>query len=596
MLQKFLPLLVLSIFCSTAAGQATESKRSEADEKLVKSAIVFLRETSSDVDRMRSAENRLSFGAELASLMWPHDEKAARGMYASAINDFKLLLANIDAELNSAAMIQDDQEMSFSLFGGGRSTAERKIGIAMMVRQQIALGLAEHDPDMSYNFFLETSSLISNPQFRERNEESDRLFEAQLVKVIAEKDAAKALNYGKTSIKDGVDYNHVELLKKIHSKDADKGIDFGQAILNKIKTDKASVKGLHVYSSLLRYGAESLEASKKTEDNKPVFSRNDLREIADLFAQVLLTVSDDDEADYVGDQFIEQIEAHAPSRAAQLRAKYKISDATTKNFNVSNAMNTPAFAANRAAGSASNANSAAVRGNELELQAEAREKEMAESMKSLGKELLKEEREKVVARARDLIAQTKSADAKIAGLSLLAAQVARAGDTDLADEIMRDAERLVNPLPKNYRDFLLSWLLASGYAEANPDKAFPLLESTILRANETISAFVKVAEFIDVNEEMISSGEVQVGAFGGTMLRGMTRELGIANVTLISLAKADFQKTKAVTESFDRIEVRVLAKMLVLRALLDEKKPAATNPAHLLTDESAVSVSTIKAN
>ena len=52
-------------------------------------------------------------------------------------------------------------------------------------------------------------------------------------------------------------------------------------------------------------------------------------------------------------------------------------------------------------------------------------------------------------------------------------------------------------------------MLAGGYAEVNPDKAFPLLESTILRANDTISAFVKVAEFIDVNEEIIADGEVQ---------------------------------------------------------------------------------------
>jgi hypothetical protein len=54
------------------------------------------------------------------------------------------------------------------------------------------------------------------------------------------------------------------------------------------------------------------------------------------------------------------------------------------------------------------------------------------------------------------------------------------------------------------------------------------------------------------------------------MIRGMTQELGIANTTLISLAKADFVKTKALTNSFDRVEVRVLAKMLILRAVLDK--------------------------
>jgi hypothetical protein len=120
----------------------------------------------------------------------------------------------------------------------------------------------------------------------------------------------------------------------------------------------------------------------------------------------------------------------------------------------------------------------------------------------------------------------------------------------------------------------MSWMLASGYAETNPDKAFPLLESTILRANDTISAFIKVAEFIDVQDEMVSDGEVQVGMFGGSMVRGVTSELGLASSTIKTLAKADFQKTVNLTNSFDRTEIRVLAKMMVLRSVLDTDSQA----------------------
>lgn len=151
---------------------------------------------------------------------------------------------------------------------------------------------------------------------------------------------------------------------------------------------------------------------------------------------------------------------------------------------------------------------------------------------------------------------------------MLASQVARAGDKDLAAEIMRDAEALVNPHPKNYQDFMYTWMLVSGYAESDPEKAFPILESAIGRANELISAFVKVGEFIDVTEEMISDGEAQVGAFGGGMIRGLSKELGVAEATLGTLIKSDFAKTRAMTNRFDRAEVRVLAKMLVLRAAL----------------------------
>jgi len=148
------------------------------------------------------------------------------------------------------------------------------------------------------------------------------------------------------------------------------------------------------------------------------------------------------------------------------------------------------------------------------------------------------------------------------------------GDKTLASEIMRDAEALVNPSPKNFQDYLLTWMLVSGYATSDPDKAFPLLEETIGRANDTISAFVKVGEFIDVAEEMIQDGEVQVGAFGGQMVRGMTGELGVADVTIQVLAHADFGKTKAMTNRFDRAEIRILAKMMVLRAVLVPKKGA----------------------
>jgi hypothetical protein len=129
-------------------------------------------------------------------------------------------------------------------------------------------------------------------------------------------------------------------------------------------------------------------------------------------------------------------------------------------------------------------------------------------------------------------------------------------------------------------------MLAGGYAEANPSKAFPLLESTILRANDTISAFIKVAEFIDVNEEIIADGELQIGMFGGSMIRGVTGELGMADGTIRSLARADFPKTRNLTNSFDRLEVRILAKMMVLRAVLDTRpKKTVTTEAPTMDDD-----------
>jgi hypothetical protein len=230
--------------------------------------------------------------------------------------------------------------------------------------------------------------------------------------------------------------------------------------------------------------------------------------------------------------------------------------------------------------SASASNSTSSREERARTAREKSEKELQENVEKLAnKQLPKEEREKIVAQARRILTQTPGRDKKIVGLSALAAQVAKAGDKELVAEIMKEAQALVSPQPKNYKEFLLTWMLASGYAEVDPEKAFPLLEETIMRANETLAAFIKVGEFIDVAGEMIDEGEVQVGAFGGQMVRGLTSELGMADNTLRTLARADFKKTRALSNRFDRTEVRILAKMMILRAVLGEdEKPKTDTP------------------
>ena len=47
------------------------------------------------------------------------------------------------------------------------------------------------------------------------------------------------------------------------------------------------------------------------------------------------------------------------------------------------------------------------------------------------------------------------------------------------------------------------------------------------------------------------------------MVKELTRGLGVADATILNLAKSDFTKTKALTNRFERQEVRIRRKMLV---------------------------------
>ena len=272
MSHKLLSVVLVLLFSSLTFAQTKSAvKPSEDAAELEKQAVEFLRDTAVEVGRLRTAENRISFNSELASLMWFHDEKEAKVMYGAVISDFKQLLSQFDEQMNSIDQPADDGFVPGGIFGGsGKTKVERKFRIAMAVRQQIAMSLAEHAPDLAFSFYYDSLSLISNPQFRKETEQSDKYFELQLLKQIADSDAAKAAEYGKVSIKNGLTYNHIELLKKIYAKDADKGIEFGSAILSRLKSEKSNVANLDFYSELLSFGGANLEASKKPGAKKSI--------------------------------------------------------------------------------------------------------------------------------------------------------------------------------------------------------------------------------------------------------------------------------------------------------------------------------------
>ncbi len=569
-------ILLLSV-CFVSAQTATDPKKDEEKEKLRKAAVEFLRETMAEVGAMRSLENRLSFGAEMASLMWFHDEKEGRAMYQGVAADFTRLLLEFDTQLNSLALAETDSEDRYDSPGlftsyGAKNSIERKFMKALEMRQQIALSLAEHEPDLALAFYYDSIRVITNKEFLERAEDRDSSFEFQLMNQVAETNATKAAQFGLKSLDKGFNFQHLELLKKVYAKDPEKGIEFAAAIVSRLKSKKLEGTDHWAINSLIEYGASTEPKPPNANKKKPVLTIQELRDVTEVLAADVL--AEDSEVGG-GLQFISTFEKYTPTRAAQIKAKYRT------NFAGGNrAYNAVAYAANAVANAANAAsNRATTPDPEMERRAKAieerleAERKLMEDVAGLGtKKLPKDERNKIVGEARKVISRSGGADKKIVGLSMLAAQVAKAGDKELAVEIMKEAESFVNPQPRNYQEFMLTWMIISGYAEVDTGRAFPMLTDTIFRLNGTIEAFVKAAEFFDVSAEIIDDGEVQVGQFGGSMLRSVTKELKVAEPTLRSLATADFAKTKAVTNSFDRAEVRVLAKMMVIRAILGTKE------------------------
>lgn len=556
MLKKIIVNLFLIISLTTVAlPQTSETDKKEKEEKLKEDTVIFLRETSSEISNLRTAENRIGFSSEIASLMWFYDEKEARAMFNNVTTDFRQMLQQLDAQLNATKFDEENSEMySVPFLGGANRQAQlyRKFSKVMSVRQQIATALSEHDALLAYSFFTDTGAAITNPQFKQQNEQMTSYFETQLLQKIAEQNAAKGLEFGRKSLAKGVKPNHIDLLKKIYEKDPEAGASFGEEIISKLKSDDdiESWDKRYLYSQILSLGLENRKAIKEKPAQKPIFSEQSLRDISELAAQEFLSI---DSGNGMPDNtLIEKIEQITPARAAQIRQKTR---AVSTNANVTY----------------SNSNSAVTA--TVRPPKPNPEKETFETLATLDtKKLSDEDRAKAIAEAGKMIEKIQDPNAKMMALSGLAVQIKKTGDKDLALEIMKQAESFVNQTPKSYVDYMQMWMLASSYSQIEPDKSFPILESAVLNLNDTISAFIKVAEFIDASGEIMEDGEVQVSGFGGG---GIMRELGgammMSGSTLKSLAEADFARTRNLTNRFDRTEVRILAKMLVLRAMLGDK-------------------------
>lgn len=560
---KYLLLLLLLTSAQICFSQTVKTeKKDEISPELRKEAVAFLRETSAEVGAMRTLENRIGFSSEMAGLMWFTDEKEARAMYQMVIGDFRQLIAQYDLQLNQTAADEGDENVSMFPFAPGRSSAARKMSRALAVRQQIASSLAEHDAQLALDFFSASGQAVTNEKIRKQIEQSDKYFESRLLAQIAEQDPDTALKYARRNLSKGFDYQMIDILRKVYEKDADKGAAFGEEIIQKFKSENFSGDKTYQAGALLEMGAENLEKLKGKTGKKPMFSEQSLRELADLMVKQMLHGGSD--TGY-GMRFISQIERFSPAGAMQLRQKLAVGKGTGEGSGIGSAI------------AVSVPPPPVPKGVEITSAADT-QKQLMESVQSLGaKQLPKEEREKIIASARKTIAGLKDPNQKLLALGALAAQVSALGDRETAVQILDEARLLIAPQPKNYMEFMQNWMLASSYAQIDAPKAFPILEDAILRLNDTIGGAFKVAEFIDAEGEIIEDGEVQVGGFGGGITRELTRGLGASDSVIRSLARADFARTKDLTNKFDRAEVRILAKMLVLRSVFADKKAAEAN-------------------
>jgi hypothetical protein len=148
----------------------------------------------------------------------------------------------------------------------------------------------------------------------------------------------------------------------------------------------------------------------------------------------------------------------------------------------------------------------------------------------------------------------------------LALMLKERGEDEEAASLLDEAATLIKTELKDEKQTNALLTLLFAYAIIDPAKAFALAERTIDRANSQISVLM-------VLDRIVKSGAVKKSEIildqGGIMpIEFLVFKYGKG---VAALAKADFSRTRALADRFDRNELRLLAQLLIVKGLLQSE-------------------------
>jgi hypothetical protein len=162
-----------------------------------------------------------------------------------------------------------------------------------------------------------------------------------------------------------------------------------------------------------------------------------------------------------------------------------------------------------------------------------------------------------------LIPKIRRKEERGRAMAELALMLKEKGEDQAAVSLLDDAATLIKTDLKSETQTNALLMLLSVYALVDPPKAFAMAERTIDQANKQVSTLMLVDRVI--KSGAIKKGEILLDQAGILPLDFMVFKYGKG---LAALATADFSRTRALADRFDRNELRLMARLLMIKTIL----------------------------
>ena len=569
--------MLLAIFPAFAIAQDAKEKAEKEEERrqtLQRKAFVLVDEIASGALSLKLPENRSFIIASAAELMWDHDEKRARNLFWDAVNTLNLIVNALPADSGNKKTPKEKEKLLtayFTNFG---------------MRRELLRKVSRRDPQLAMEIFRATHQPL--PENIEANYyfPDERDLEQEIAAEAAARDPKRALEIARESLAKGFTFQLLELLFRLNHRDAELGSKFAGEIIDKLKTRNLSTDhyGSRISVDLLLMSRTSKGAENPGEARRLKLEKEQRRDLVELIGNAALSVSANPNLLYAIDEIMPEFEEFAPERLPLLQKKLAAFNQTLnkeqKGWNEHNALVRGGNPEEMLRGSRQ-LDEEARRSLQQQAIVMAVFHRRADALREIINNEIEESRRKVLIDSLDaeqinwatnngnaeelrkLLPQIRLREQRARAMAEMAALMEKNGDHDEAVKLLDEARTLIKLEfdSETQTDALLA--LVAAYAVVDPSKAFAIIENAVDNANDQISKLALLDRLL--KSGAIKSGELRLQQAGILPLDFLVFKYGKG---VSALANADFDRTKAAADRFGRNELRLLARLMLARALV----------------------------
>jgi hypothetical protein len=586
------PVIAQELTLQAPIVQDAEEEK-KADEELVKKALTLLDELITESASLTGEENRnlaLEIGIEL---LWKHDEKRARILVYQVMN--QIIAQN-------AAYVQELEQRTGARSGQPRNPSS--------VRQQLINFLAGRDSKLALEFLRMTKMPLPENRRHPGWNYQDQYLEGQLAARVAQNDPQIALELAEESLKNGLNYQTLEILNSLRAKQPQLATKLSGEIISKLKSVDmlSSYDNLNIAFNLLanlRMSVSPPPSQSSSSAAQAAFAPRDFgqaapsaeaqqhfRDLLGTITDVALKVSTSSLLNQQGaditrnlfnqlQNYLPEVDKQFPSRSATLRAKVtQYSQALNTNPHQKYLESIQGKSPQEIVEVASTAPQGVSESLYHEAFNRAMQKGDRETARKIARENIsnpwqgsqmlanmdRQEAERLIQEgkfdeARSAVMQLGSDEDKVTTLARWAEAAIEKKDEKNARLLLDEARAIIGDQMQTRGQLEAQMTIANGYLNFDLDQSCAIAEAAIDRLNKFIASALEYSSFMRARAD---DPDQSAGMISFTYTGGVGRH------TML-LARKDFDRAVGLLRKWQMNEVRIMMGMTMLRGVLGDQ-------------------------